>query len=230
MAQRGMNRPGNGLSRQDASWWHEWPIRGKSGDWRLRYTRETNWGWYERVIERQSEGSAQFKGIVYVLHQFETTTIMAVVGYSSGWMRRGARRYNDSRAVTLGLPRLQLRGEMVTTWCNREGRRPPWRWSSSHIAAQVGTTNWAVTGPKLIPTPRSFIASSYPCATEHESQRRHGSRHGDHRWWDAPHLWSFSDTIPWRSSSVILTGQLEELYSSIFMWGATNPTVSKLLL
>jgi hypothetical protein len=42
--------------------------------------REANWGWYERVIERQSEGSAQFKGISYVLHQFETKTVTAVGG------------------------------------------------------------------------------------------------------------------------------------------------------
>jgi hypothetical protein len=48
------------------------PIWGKSDDWGLRCTRETNWGWYERVKERQREGSAQFKGVGYVLRQFET--------------------------------------------------------------------------------------------------------------------------------------------------------------
>jgi hypothetical protein len=79
-----------------------------------------------------------------------------------------------------------VRGEMVSVWRNREGRRPPWRWSSGHIAVQVGTMNWAVTGPKLIPTPRTFTSRSYLHATKQESQRRRGS-------WrrDVSHLWYF---------------------------------------
>jgi hypothetical protein len=71
---------------------------------------------------------------------------------------------------------------MVTAWRNRKERRPPQRWSSGHVAVQVGMANWAATGPEIISTPRSFTARSYPRATEHESQRRHGSRCGDHRW------------------------------------------------
>jgi hypothetical protein len=70
---------------------------------------------------------------------------------------------------------------MVTAWRNHEERRPPWRWSSGHVTVQVGAANWAATGPKLIPTPRSFTASSYPRVTEHESQCWHGSRREDHR-------------------------------------------------
>jgi hypothetical protein len=179
MAQRGMNRPRNGWSLQDASRRSEWPIWKKSDDWGLRCTREANWGWYERVIERQSEGSAQFKGIGYVLHQFETKTITtAGGGYFTGWIHHGAHRYNSSSAVTPSLPWLQLCGEMVTTWHNREGWRQPRWWSSGHVASQVGTANWVATGPELIPTPRSFTSSSNSRAIEHESQHRRGSRCG----------------------------------------------------
>ena len=60
------------------------PIWGKSGDCGLWCTAETNCGWYERVIERRSEGSAQFKGTGYVLRQFEMKTVTTVVGYFSG--------------------------------------------------------------------------------------------------------------------------------------------------
>ena len=60
-----------------------------------------------------------------MLRQFETEVITAAVRYFIGRVRRGARRYNGSKAVTPGLPQLQLHGEMVTTWRNREGQRPP---------------------------------------------------------------------------------------------------------
>jgi hypothetical protein len=57
------------------------PIWGKSGDCGLWCTTEANCGWYERITERRSEGSAQFKGTGYVLRQFETKTIIVAVGY-----------------------------------------------------------------------------------------------------------------------------------------------------
>jgi hypothetical protein len=82
------------------------PFWGKSSDWGLWCTRETNWGWYERVIERRSKGNAQFKGAGYVLRQFETKAITAAVRYSTRRVRHGACRYNGSRAVTPCLPRL----------------------------------------------------------------------------------------------------------------------------
>jgi hypothetical protein len=59
-------------------------IWGKSSDCGLWCTIEANCGWYERIIERRSEGSAQFKGTGYVLLQFEMKTITAAVGYYTG--------------------------------------------------------------------------------------------------------------------------------------------------
>jgi hypothetical protein len=100
------------------------PVWGKSDDCGLWCTTEANCGWYERVKERRSEGSAQLKGTGNVLRQFGPKTITTAVGYSTGRARRGVRWYNDSRTVIPGLPRLLLRGERVTAWCNREERRP----------------------------------------------------------------------------------------------------------
>jgi hypothetical protein len=116
---------------------------------------------------------------------------------------------------------------MVTAWRNREGRRPPRRWSPGHVVVQVCTANWAVTGPKLISMPRSFTPSSYPRATEHESQHWHGSRRGFiGSGCTAPEI--FSDTVPWRSSSVRLIEQLEDTFSLIFIQQTTKSTTPKL--
>jgi hypothetical protein len=60
--------------------------------------------WYECVIERRSEGSAQFKGTSNVLLQFGPKTITAAMGYSTGRARRGVRWYKGSRTVIPGLP------------------------------------------------------------------------------------------------------------------------------
>jgi hypothetical protein len=46
-------------------------------------------------------------------------------GASPESTKRGARRHNDSVAVTLGLPRLRRRGKGITVWRTREERRPP---------------------------------------------------------------------------------------------------------
>jgi hypothetical protein len=37
-------------------------------------------------------------------------------------------------------------------------------------------------------------------------------------------------TVPWKHHSVRLTEQVKELHSQFFMWRATNPNISKLLL
>jgi hypothetical protein len=69
--------------------------------------------------------------------------------------------------------------------------RPPRRWLSGHVAAHVGTTNWEVTVPKLIPRARSFIASRYPRTTAHESRRTACITVWVHRRQGSLHLISF---------------------------------------
>jgi hypothetical protein len=54
----------------------------------------------------EAKGSAQFKGTGYVLRQFESKMITATMGCFTGRVRRGARQYNGSGAVTIGLPLL----------------------------------------------------------------------------------------------------------------------------
>jgi hypothetical protein len=73
-------------------------------------------------------------------------------------------------------------------------------------------------------------SSGYPRATMHELQRRHGSWRGFtggeiHCTWDLLQV-----TIPWKLHSVRLIEQDKVLHSQIFMWEATNLSVSKLLL
>jgi hypothetical protein len=65
-----MNWPEDGWPRMDPSRRRQWPIWGKSKYWRLRCTRTLTRGWNEGLTERQSEGSAQFKGIDYSSRQF----------------------------------------------------------------------------------------------------------------------------------------------------------------
>jgi hypothetical protein len=65
-----MNWPKEGWPRMDPSRRRQWPIWGKSEDWRLRCTRTLIRGWNEGLIERRSEGNAQFNGIDYASCQF----------------------------------------------------------------------------------------------------------------------------------------------------------------
>jgi hypothetical protein len=64
-----------------------------------------------------------------------------------------------------------------STWHPCGKRRTP-AMASRPVAGQVVTVNNPVIRLQLLPALRSFTLSSYPCATRHESQRRHGSRRG----------------------------------------------------
>jgi hypothetical protein len=77
---------------------------------------------------------------------------------------------------------------IATWWKSHSVAQSRWttittRWPSDHVAAQVGTVNWAAKVPKLIPRARSFTSSRYPRTTAHESRwparvhRRQGSLH-----------------------------------------------------
>jgi hypothetical protein len=107
-------------------------------------------------------------------------------------------------------------------------RRTPGR-TPRLIIQQVGTMNSPVIGSELIPAPRSFTPSHYPCATGHESQRRRGSWRrvisGEIHW--TRDLFLGNCTMGF--SSVRLTDQIEGLHSLIFMWQLTDPFVTKLL-
>jgi hypothetical protein len=80
---------------------------------------------------------------------------------------------------------------------------PPFRY---FYLSQLSARPWA-----LITAPTWIVARVSPAAR-----------------YSAPLI--FSVTVPSRSGSFHLIERFEELYSSIFMWEATDPTISKLLL
>jgi hypothetical protein len=55
-------------------------------------------------------------------------------------------------------------------------RQSPRRWTSGHVATQVGTATGWPQCPDFIPCARSFTLSHYPHTIGHEPQRRWGSR------------------------------------------------------
>jgi hypothetical protein len=96
--------------------------------------------------------------------------------------------------------------------------------------AASGAVNSPVITLQLLSVLTSFTSSSYPRATGHELQHQRGSRRGFtggeiHYTWDLLQV-----IVPWKLHSVRLTKQVKELHFQIFMWEATNPSVSKLLL
>jgi hypothetical protein len=60
------------------------PVWGKSEDWRLWCTKTLIKEWNEDLIERRSEGSAQFKGISCASRQFWPTSNTTAMGYFAG--------------------------------------------------------------------------------------------------------------------------------------------------
>jgi hypothetical protein len=87
--------------------------------------------------------------------------------------------------------------------------------SADHVAS--GAVNSPVIRLELLPTWRSFTASHYPRAIEHESRRPAWIAVRVHRRRDALNLKIFSTTVPSGSSSVVLTEHIEGHFSRILM-------------
>jgi hypothetical protein len=139
---------------------------------------------------------------------------------------RGAQQGKDSGDRWLSIV---IYCDVVTfrsTWHPCGKRRTP-AMAFRAVAGQVGTTASSQSHSRSWSFHWSGNIHAAPC-TNHCGRRE--STRGDHWWWDAPHLKSFSDTVQSRSSSVVLIEQLEEPYSSIFIREAINLSVSKLLL
>jgi hypothetical protein len=76
--------------------------------------------------------------------------------------------------------------------------------------------------------PRSLPCHRYPFASEHGPQRRRESRRKDRRRRGGMHRVSSSVTVPWHTSPVDLTEQLEAGFSPKFAWQPIQGSAAKL--